>query len=304
MDLRHLLIFRTVVERGSFSAAADALEISQPAVSFQIRSLEERLGQRLLDRRGRKVTLTEPGALLDEYARRLLELEDEMVRALDQVDTRVAGRLVVGSSTGPGELVLPGLCGAFRAAHPDVAVRLEVHDTQAVCERVLAGALELGVVGAERAQRGLEFEVFMRDELVLIAPPGHPIADRGCIDIDELAATPLIMQQPGSGVRSVLTEAFRAIGVREHPVEMELGLQQSVKTAVLDGLGVTVISRLAVAREVEEGAVAAVPIAGDGLSRDFHWVMPANRTPRRATTAFLEFVRGRLDPVRGPAADE
>lgn len=300
MDLRHLLIFRTVVEKGSFSAAADALEISQPAVSFQIRSLEERLGQRLLDRRGRKVTLTEPGAVLDEYARRLLELEDEMLRELDQVDTKVAGRLVLGSSTGPGELVLPGLCGAFRAAHPDVAVRLEVHSTQSVCDRVLAGALELGVVGAARPQRGLEFDVFMRDELVVVAPPGHPLAGRGEVGLTELAEAPLIMQQPGSGVRSVLADAFRDEGIREPAVQLELGLQQSVKTAVLDGLGVTVISRLAVEREVADGALVIVPIAGEGLSRDFHWVRPTARTPRRATTAFLEFARAHLPAA--PAA--
>ena len=294
MDLRHLLIFRTVVEKGSFSAAADELEISQPAVSFQIRSLEERLGQRLLDRRGRRVTLTEPGAVLDEYARRLLDLEDEMLRELDLVDTRVAGRLELGSSTGPGELVLPGLCGAFREAHPDVAVRLEVHDTQGVCDRVLAGALELGVVGAARPQRGLEFEVFMRDELVLVAPPGHPLAARAEIGVAELAEAPLVMQQPGSGVRSVLLEAFREAGAREPAPRMELGLQQSVKTAVLDGLGVTVISRLAVEREVADGALVIVPIAGEGLSRDYHWVRPTGRTPRRATTAFLEFARTRV----------
>jgi DNA-binding transcriptional LysR family regulator len=175
-----------------------------------------------------------------------------------------------------------------------VGLRLEVHDTQGVCDRGLAGERELGVVGAARAQRGLEFEVFMRDELVVIVPPDDPLASIPAIDLETLAAQPLIMQQPGSGVRSVLMEAFRSAGIREPRMDMEIGLQQSVKAAVLDGLGVTVISRLAVAREVADGALAIVPIAGEGLARDFHWVRPSGRTPRRVTTAFLEFARDRL----------
>jgi DNA-binding transcriptional LysR family regulator len=296
VDLRHLLTFRTVVDKGSFSQAAEELEISQPAVSFQIRSLEQRLGHRLLDRSGRRVAVTEAGEVLLRYARRMLTLEDELAREMGEVGTRVAGRLELGSSTGPGELILPRLCGAFTRAYPEVRISLVVQDTQSVCDRVLDHEIELGVVGAARPQRGLVFEQFVRDELVLIVPPDHALAQRSAIGLDELAAEPLIMQQEGSGVRSVLEAALRARGLRPRDlhVTMELGLQQSVKAAVLDGFGITVISRLAVEREVAEGSLVALDVQGAELARDFSSVRHAGRTPSRITTAFLEFARSGL----------
>jgi DNA-binding transcriptional LysR family regulator len=303
VDLRHLLTFRTVVDKGSFSAAAEELDISQPAVSFQIRSLEQRLGQRLLDRSGRRVAVTEAGALLLGYARRMLALEAELEREIGEVGTRVAGRLELGSSTGPGEVLLPRLCGAFVRAYPDVRVSLVVQDTHTICERVLDDELELGVVGAARPQRGLVFEPFVRDELVVILPPDHPLAARERVTLEELAREPLLLQQEGAGVRTVLEAALRARGLRlrDLDVVMELGLQQSVKAAVLDGLGITVISRLAVERELADGNLVALELEGSDLVRDFSAVRHAGRTPTRLTTAFLEFARTELGGLAVPA---
>ena len=302
MDLRHLAIFRAVIERGSFSAAADSLGVTQPAVSFHIRSLEERLGQKLIDRSGRQLSLTEAGEVLDDYARRLLSLEDELERELDALGTEIAGDLLLGSSTGPGELVLPRLCAAFRETNPKAGVRLAVYDTQHVCERVLEGSLELGIVGAESGPRGLDFEPFLRDELIVAVPAGHGLAGRDHISLAELAEQPLIMQQQGSGVRHVLMAAFAEEGVREHDlvIDLELGLQQSVKAAVLDGLGISVLSRLAVDREAADGMLSVVPIAGEGLTRDFFSVRPSGRTPKRIASAFLEFARGWFDGESRP----
>jgi DNA-binding transcriptional LysR family regulator len=296
VDLRHLVTFCAVVDRGSFSAAAEDLGISQPAVSAQIRSLEERLDQRLLDRNGRRVELTEAGRVLEVHARRMIALEADLERAMGDVGERIAGRLVIGSSTGPGEVLLPRVLGAFRAAHPGVGVSLVVQDTQSICERVLEGELELGIVGAARPHRGLEFEPFLRDELVVIAPPSHPLAGRSSVTLEELAAEPLLMQQTGSGVRAVLEAALRSAGIRPQDlrIEMELGLQQSVKAAVLAGLGVTLISRLTVAAEVADGMLAAIPIEGHELTRDFSTVRASGRTPTRLTAAFVEFARAKL----------
>ncbi len=296
MDLRHLVTFCAVVDRGSFSSAADELGISQPAVSAQIRSLEERLGQRLLDRNGRRVTLTEAGQVLEAHARRMIALELELEREIGEVGEQIAGRLQLGSSTGPGEVLLPRLLGKFRQAHSDVTVSLVVHDTQTICDRVLDGELELGIVGAARPHRGLEYQPFLRDELVVIARPDHALAARASIGLDELARLPLLMQQRGSGVRAVLEEALRAAGVRlqDLDVAMELGLQQSVKAAVLDGLGLTVISRLTVDPEVADGRLVALAIDGHELARDFSVVRAAGRTPTRLTTAFLDFARLQL----------
>jgi len=298
VDLRHLVTFCAVVDRGSFSAAAEDLGISQPAVSAQIRSLEDRLGRRLLDRKGRRVTLTEAGQVLEGHARRMIELEAELGRAIGEVGERIAGKLVIGSSTGPGEVLLPRLLAAFRDTHPDVTVSLVVHDTQTICDRVLDGELELGIVGAARPHRGLSFAPFLRDELVVIAPTAHPLATRTALTLEELAGQPLLMQQTGSGVRAVLEAGLRAAGIKpqELQVEMELGLQQSVKAAVLAGLGITVISRLTVATEVADGLLAAIAIEGHELARDFSTVRATGRTPTRLTAAFLEFARAELHP--------
>jgi DNA-binding transcriptional LysR family regulator len=304
VDLRQLLTFRTVVDKGSFSQAAEELEVSQPAVSFQIRALEERLGHRLLDRSGRRVRVTEAGEVVYRYARRMVGLEAELEREMGEIGTRISGRLVLGSSTGPGEVLLPRLLGAFHEAHPEVKVSLVVSDTQTVCERVLDDELELGVVGAARAQRGLVFEPFVRDELVAIVPPGHPLAGRGSVTLEELAAEPMLIQQEGSGVRSVVESALRENGVRDRDlrVAMELGLQQSVKAAVLDGYGITVISRLAVERELADGSLVALALEGAGLERSFFAVRHAGRTPKRVTQAFVDFARTALGDMAAPAS--
>lgn len=297
MDLRHLTTLCAVIDRGSFSAAAESLGISQPAVSAQIRSLEDRLGERLLDRSGRGVAVTEAGRVVEEYARRMIALEADLTRELGEAGERVTGRLELGSSTGPGEVLLPPLLADFRAAHPDVRVSLVVSDTRTICEHVLAGELELGIVGSDRPHRGLEFTPFLRDELVLIVPPGHALADRARIDVAELAGLPLIVQQRGSGVRDVLEQALRATGTRpaDLHVDMELGLQQSVKAAVLRGDGITVISRRSVEAEADDGRLVALTLEGPGLARDFSTVRAAGRTPSRVTEAFLAFAREHVD---------
>lgn len=308
MDLRQLLTLRTVVDKGSFSHAAEELGISQPAVSFQIRALEDRIGQRLLDRSGRRVTLTDAGRVVDAHARRLLALEEEMLRDVAGLSDHLSGPLILGSSTGPGELLLPHLLGGFKRENPEVEVSLVVQDTQTVCDRVLDDEIELGVVGAARPHRGLVFEPFVRDELVVICPPGHALAKRKRIKLADLAAQPLILQQRGSGVRAVLESAFRAAGIRMRDLEitLELGLQQSVRVAVLDGLGITVISRLAVERDLAEGRLVAVEVEGAVLARDFSLVRHAGRTPSRVSEGFVQYAREHLGdlvpPADGPAA--
>ncbi len=305
MDLRQLLTLRTVVDKGSFSHAAEELGISQPAVSFQIRALEDRIGERLLDRSGRRVTLTDAGQVVDAHARRLLVMEQDMLREVAGLAEHLSGPLVLGSSTGPGELLLPHLLGGFKRENPEVEVSLVVQDTQSVCDRVLDDEIELGVVGAARPHRGLVFEPFVRDELIVICPPDHPLARRKRITLTDLAAQQLILQQRGSGVRAVLEAALRAAGMRMRDLDvvLELGLQQSVRVAVLDGLGVTVISRLAVERDLDEGRLAAVAVEGAVLARDFSLVRHAGRTPTRVSEGFLSYARAHLGDLVPPAAD-
>src|SRR5581483_7420356 len=190
MDTRQLAAFCAVVERRSFSQAADQLGVTQPAVSLQIRSLEKRLGQQLLDRSGRRVEPTEAGRRLYRGAQRLLAQEEQILRELgEEGDGELAGRLEIGASTGPGGTVVPVVLAEFQQRHPRLRIALTVSDTQSVVELVGRRELELGVVGAARRQRGVSFEPFFRDEVVLAVPPGHRFAGQ-TITLDELREEP------------------------------------------------------------------------------------------------------------------
>jgi DNA-binding transcriptional LysR family regulator len=301
MDMRQLQTFATVVERGSFSAAAEALGVTQPAVSQQVRNLERSVGRRLLDRSRRGPVLTEQGEIVHRYAQRLLALQDELAHELQRAGTaELAGHLIVGASTGPGEHVLPRLLGEFRAEHPAVTVTLRVEATRTVIDLVAERELELGVVGARRAQRNLVFEPFLRDRVILAVPPAHRFAGR-TVTLAELVDEPLVVMQAGSGIRSVIEEELRAAGVRlrDLHVAMELGLQESAKSAVESGFGVSFLSALAVAKELRLGTLATADVAGIDPARDFYSVRLATRPSSRLASAFLRFALDRVDAEFG-----
>ncbi|MBD0338967.1 MAG: LysR family transcriptional regulator [Thermoleophilia bacterium] len=296
MDTRQLAAFCAVVERRSFSQAAEALGISQPAVSLQIRSLEERLGTQLIDRSGRRVEPTEAGSRLYRGAQRLLVLEEQVLEDVaGGEDGPLHGRLELGASSGPGETVLPVLLGEFQRAHPDVHVALAVHDTQTIVDLVARRELELGVVGAARRHRGVTFEPFFRDELILVCPPGHPFEGR-TVSLDELRGEPLILMQEGAGVRQVIEDELRRAGVRlrDLDVRLELGVKESVRIAVREGFGVAFISRTSVEADLAEGAVGEARVESLEPAREISLVRATGRSPTRVAQAFVEFARERL----------
>src|SRR5512146_2841968 len=214
MDTRQLAAFCAVVERRSFPHAAEQLGVTQPAVSLQVRALEKRLGTQLLDRSGRRVEPTEAGLRLYRGAQRLLALEEQVVAevALEGADV-LAGAFELGASTGPGGIVVAQLLCEFAEQHPELHVTLWVFDTQTIVERVAARELELGVVGAARRHRGVTFEPFFRDPVVLVCPPGHRFAGR-TVSLDELREGNLIAMQEGAGVRQLLEDELREGGLR------------------------------------------------------------------------------------------
>ncbi|HEU0336983.1 MAG TPA: selenium metabolism-associated LysR family transcriptional regulator [Gaiellaceae bacterium] len=296
MDTRQLAAFCAVVERRSFSRAAESLGVTQPAVSLQVRSLEKRLGTQLLDRSGRRVEPTEAGRRLYAGAQRLLELEEQVLGDVAAGrDGALAGDLLLGASTGPAAIVLPLLLCEFQQAHPDVRVRLSVHDTQTVVDLVAERELELGIVGAARRHRGVRFEPFLRDEVILACPPGHPFAGR-TVTLDELRAEPPILMQEGAGVRQVVEDELRRLGtrLRDLDVRLELGLQESVHSAVVGGYGVAFISRTAVAADVAAGRLASARVEGMDARREISLVRATNRVATRAADGFVAFARDRI----------
>jgi len=296
MDTRQLATFCAVVERRSFSQAAEKLGVTQPAVSLQIRSLEKRLGQQLFDRSGRRVEPTEAGLRLYRGAQRLLALEEQLLEEVGRDDDGVLrGRLELGASSGPAGTVLPLLLCEFQRRNPEVRVALSVSDTQRVVEQVARRELELGVVGAARRHRAVAFEPFFRDEVVLATPPKHQFAGR-TISLDELRAEPLIVMQEGAGVRQVIEDELRGVGVRlrDLDVRIELGLQESIRTAIAAGYGVGFISRSAIEAELTAGVVGAARVEGLEPAREISLVRATGRAETRVAQAFVAFARDRL----------
>jgi LysR family transcriptional regulator, low CO2-responsive transcriptional regulator len=296
MDTRQLAAFCAVVERRSFSQAAERLGVTQPAVSLQVRALEKRLGTQLLDRSGRRVEPTEAGWRLYRGAQRMLALEDQLVAEVSASgDGTVAGDLVLGASTGPAAVAVPVVLGEFQRIYPDVRVFLTVSDTHSVVERVAARELELGIVGAARRHRGVRFEPFFSDQVILVCPPVHPFAGR-TIGLDELREGPLILMQEGAGVRQIVEDALRRKGVklRDLDVRLELGLQESVRRAVEASYGVTFISRTAVESDLAAGRLAEARVEGLDATRQISLASAAGRVRTRVADAFVAFARERL----------
>ena len=309
MDTRQLAAFCAVVERRSFSQAAELLGVTQPAVSLQVRALEKRLGTQLLDRSGRRVEPTESGLRLYRGAQKLLTLEEQLLDdVLSEATGDLAGTLSLGASTGPAAIVVPQLLCEFQRLHPAVRVALEVHDTRTVVELVADRRLELGIVGATPRHRAVRFEPLAEDEVVLVCPPAHRFAGR-TIGIDQLSSETLIVMQEGAGVRRVVEDELRRLGVRlrDLDVRLELGLQESVRSAVLAGYGVTFISRTAVEAELAAGTLAEARVEGMDGRREISIAIGTGRAQPRVVQAFVTFARERVgsapetEPAKQPA---
>jgi DNA-binding transcriptional LysR family regulator len=296
MDTRQLAAFCAVVERRSFSQAAERLGVTQPAVSLQVRALEKRLGTQLLDRSGRRVEPTDAGWRLYRGAQRMLTLEDQLLAEVAATsEGELAGDLVLGASTGPAAVVVPVVLGEFQRENPGVRVFLTVSDTHSVVERVAARELELGIVGASRRHRGVRFEPFFSDEVILVCPPGHRFAAR-TVTLEELREEPLILMQEGAGVRQIVEDGLRRQGVRlrDLDVRLELGLQESVRRAVEAGYGVTFISRTAVESELAAGRLAEARVEGLEATREISLASASGRARTRIADAFVTYARERL----------
>jgi len=273
VNLSQLRTFITVVDHHSFSEAARLLGISQPAVTMQIQALESDIGAMLLDRGYRKIGLTEAGAALVPYARRILSEVDEARHAIEMLSDTVTGRVTVAASTTPGQYLLPRALGAFLKEFPEVGVTLRVYDSADVVERVEAEEADLGMTGAEVPGARVYYERLGVDELVLICPPGHPLAEQEAVTFSEVAEQPFIVREAGSGTRMVAEELVRRAGVDpgDLDVVMELGTNEAIVSAVEGGMGIGIVSLQVAAKALELGTVARVPGAGFPVERPLSW---------------------------------
>jgi DNA-binding transcriptional LysR family regulator len=289
LTIHQLEVFAAVVAEGSFSAAARRLGLTQPAVSLQVRGLEEHFGHTLLARSGRAVRLTDAGQLAHAHALRLLSQLSDLESAMRSEDQGPAGRLQVGSSTTPGECLLPPLLAAFHARYPQVQLSVEVTDTTIVLDRLVKHQYDVGLVGGIAHTERLEFLPFAADELVLVAPPGHPLASRGAVSPDELRHYPFVLREEGSGTRAAAERALERVGLTGLPVATVLGSGEAVKRAVAAGVGLAFISGCSL-REYDAPGLVVVPVRGVALRRQLYVALDRERPPGRLAAAFRDWL--------------
>lgn len=295
MNIAQLRTFVSVVEHGSFSAAARATGISQPAVTMQVQALEADVGATLLDRRYRRVDLTEAGRALLPHAKRVLEQIEDAKGEISALSGVVTGRLTIAASTTPGVYVIPRLLGSFLSEFPEVGVTIVVHDTAEVVEAIEAGRAHFGITGGTVRGARVAFEEVGTDELVLICPPSHPLAERHGVTLQDLADETWVLRESGSGTRAVAERLLEEHGVDpdDLKVAVELGTGEAIVSAVEGGLGVSILSRYVAAKALELGTVAAVDAVGLPAQRPLYAVLPKG-TPTRAAVAFHEHLHASM----------
>ncbi len=289
LNLHQLRVFQAVARHLNFSRAAEELAISQPAVTSHVKQLEGLLGLKLFDKIGRRVYLTEAGQHLYEYSQRVFALLGEAVQVMEELRGMTRGSLRVAAGTTAGVYVVPAFLGAFRRAYPQVRISLDVTNRAQVAQRLLLNQVDLAVMGQVPPDEGLAAESFLANELVVIAAPGHRLAGRQGIPVQELAGETFILREPGSGTRATAERVLAAAGVPVQP-GMELGSNSAVKQAVANDLGIAVISRHAVALELAVGRLVILDVEGFPIVRHWHVVHLRHKHLPPPAAAFKELL--------------
>ena len=285
MNLNHLAIFHAVAQTGSMTLGAERLDISQPAVSKQVQELERVLRVRLFDRIGRRVRLSQAGEILADYARRLFALAQEAEQAMVEVRGVERGRLAIGASTTIGTYLLPGVTAEFWRRYPNVELLVRIENTEQVHRRLVEHELDIGLTEGFVEEEELEAEVFHQDELVLIASASHRLVGKPRVSLSAVQAEPFILREPGSGTRAVEERALTRLKMPVRMV-MALGNTEAIKRVVAEGVGLAILSRLAVRDECDARTVAVLPVAGLCMKRPLYLVRRKGRRDGPALQAF------------------
>lgn len=293
MSDRRLKVFHAVARYLSFTKAAEALHMTQPAVTFQVRQLEEYFNTRLFDRTHNKVTLTPAGDRVCQYSARIFDLYDEMENSVRELTGEISGALTIGASTTIAEYMLPTLLGEFKNKYPDINIRLKVSNTEGIVSMVEHNVIDLGVVEAEVGNKNLLVEVCHEDHLVAVAPPDHELGDHiGAINAEQIKQYPFILREEGSGTRDVIMEFFARSNILPSDLNfcLELGSPEALKGAVEAGMGISILSRSTIAKELKLGTLIEIQLE-PGLSRPFSFVRQRQKFRVRVMEELLEFAR-------------
>jgi DNA-binding transcriptional LysR family regulator len=300
--LDQLRILKAIAAEGSFKRAADSLYVSQPAVSLQVQNLERQLDVPLFDRGGRRAQLTEAGHLLLEYGDRILALCQETCRAIEDLQNLQGGTLIIGASQTTGTYLMPKLIGVFRHTYPEVAVQLHVHSTRRTCWSVVNGQVDLAIIGGEvplELQSSLEIAPYAEDELALVLPVFHPLAQKDTVQREDLYRLGFITLDAQSTIRKVIDQILVRgnIDPRLLKVEMELNSIEAIKNAVQSGLGAAFISVSAIEKELKLGALKRVNIENVVIKRTLSLILNPNRYRSKASEIFISKILPQLSTL-------
>lgn len=292
---RRLQVFHAVAKQLSFTKAAEVLFMTQPAVTFQIKQLEEHFNTRLFDRGHGRIALTPAGEVVLGYAEKILGLASEMDVRLSELTGEIGGSLMVGASTTIAEFMLPGILGEFKSTYPNVRSRLIVGNSESIENRVLEHTIDIGFIESLSHEPNLECEVCCDDELVVICHPRFPLARHKELTPQKLLEQPFISREPGSGTREFTESYLRTAGVTldQMNVVMELGSPIALNGVVQTGLGFAIASRASVSKEQRLGDIVAIPLK-PRLIRTLSMVYPKEKFRSRLVATFVDFASTRL----------
>jgi LysR family transcriptional regulator, transcriptional activator of the cysJI operon len=304
MENFRLKVFRAVAKHLNFRRAAEELCLTQPAVTLQIKALEQDLGVQLFDRSGAHITLTPAGDVLLKYAGKMEKLEAATQAALAPFSEGQRGELRIGASLTIVQYILPHLLGAFQQQHPQVRPIVTTCNTEQVLEALVAHRVSVGFIEGPALRRDVRTEVFLEDEIVLIVPRAHEWSERGFIDPEELMQERLLMRERGSGTRRVVEMALQKCGVKVKHLHlgMEFDSTEGITTAVEAGLGIGFASLWAIGKELQVGSLRVVPIRGVQIKRPLSVAYPVGQEPQGIALAFFNYLRSRHDVIRPPQA--
>lgn len=301
MSDRRLQVFHTVAKLLSFTKAAESLHMTQPAVTFQVRQLEEYFNTRLFDRTHNRINLTEAGKRVYEYSDTIFQIYSEMENAVREITGDVNGVLIIGASTTIAEYMLPALLGDFKVKYPDVNIRLRVSNSDGIVAMVENNVIDLGVVEAVVSNKNLAVELCRVDRLVAVVPPKHELAEKESLTLAEMVKYPYICREEGSGTREVILEYLDKAGIAtsELNIIMELGSPEALKGAVEAGIGVTIISRATLNKELKLGTLVAIDL-DPPLERPFSFVHQKQKFRQHTVEKLLEFARQYCEDHQSP----
>jgi LysR family transcriptional regulator, transcriptional activator of the cysJI operon len=293
---RRLQVFHTVARLLSFTKAAEMLHMTQPAVTFQIRQLEEYFNTRLFDRTHNRISLTATGERVYEYTDKIISLYSEMDNKVREMTGDVSGILIIGASTTIAEYVLPSLLGEFKEQNPGINLRLKVSNSLGIVHMVEDNSVDVGVVESPITNKNLAVEVCWHDKLVFISLPQHPLAKRPSVPVKELVDFPFVCREEGSGTREFICEYLEKnkMQLDDLDITVEVGNPEAIKSAVEAGLGISIVSEATVVKELRLGTLAARPL-DPPLERPFSIVFQRQKFRLRAMEQFMDFAHSHCE---------